>query len=373
MASSNDDRIARERRFPWLTLIARMRFRSTLDPRKVALAAVGLLVIQMGWSGLDWLFGTPARAWTVLDPGEQGPNRALGWDFASINHMFLAPLGLGPALAWGSFSGGMGWRGVVRGVLAIPWFYGIGGLVGGAICRMIMVEIGRGGRVGLREAMGLSWRSRASVGLAPLGLVLLLMVCAGLLALYGLIYRIPVIGPAIGGLGLVVPLALGFLMTLIGIVLFLGWPLMLAAVASGADDALDVTSRVISYLQQKLATMVIPLAYAYVMGILGLALIRLIETSTIRIVLWSLSFGGPGHGMSLFSGDPTAGDVSALAHMGWLAAVRLVVSGWVWCYYATTACYLYLWLRQEVDGAPWDELDRPAPPRESPTAAGDGS
>lgn len=375
MAPLNDDRLAMARLFPWLRLIARMRFRTTFDPRKLALAAVALLIIQFGWSGMDWLLGTPARTLTLFDPNERSLVTTSAWDFATLNRLFLAPIRLGYIVFWGSLGGGLGWLGMIRGLLALAWFYVIGGLVGGAICRMIMVEIGPGGRVGLKESLRFAWRSRTSIVLAPLGPLLLFFPCALVVVLYGLVYRIPGLGPALGGIGLIVPLVLGFLMTLVAILLFLGWPLMLAAVASGADDALDVISRVISYLQQRLGTLVIPLVYAYLFGILGLAFVRLLEDYTIRVVLWGLSFGGSEHAWVLFPGNPSAGDVAALTHMGWMAAIRLMVSGWVWCYYATTACYAYLWLRQEVDGAPWDEIDRPAPlaTRGGSTGADDAS
>ncbi len=362
MTSSNDDRLALPRLFPTIRLIARMRFRTTLAPSKLVLAAAGLLMVQLGWSGLDLILGAPAHPWTLLDPGERSPGSAWVWDFATLNRLFLEPIRQGYVLFWGTFGGGAGWLGVVHGMLALVWFYVIGGLFGGAICRMIMVEIGRGGRVGPREALRFAWRSKASLILAPLCPVLLYIPCAFLVVLYGVLYRIPGVGPALGGLALGVPLVLGFLMTMLALTLFLGWPLMLAAIAAGADDALDAISRVISYSQQKLGTVVIPLIHAYLVGMVGLAFLRLIEDDTIRLVLWGLSCGGPEQRAYLLLGNPNAGDVAALAHAGWLAALRLIVSGWVWCYYATTACYLYLWLRQEIDGAPWNELDRPKPP-----------
>lgn len=361
MAFPNDDRLALARLFPWIRLIARMRFRTALDPRKVALAAVALLILQLGWSGLERLLGAAPRTSTLFDPDERRLSSLGAWDFGMLNALFLAPFWRSASLVAGLMGDGSGGPGVVRGMLGLAWFYLVGGLFGGAICRMIMVEIGPGGRLGLGDALRFAWRSKASIALAPFALLILFVPCALVVAGYGLVYRIPAVGPVVGGVGLVIPLVLGFLMVLVAFTLLLGWPLMLAAAASGADDALDALSRVVSYLQQKLGALVFPILYAYVFGMVSLAILRLLEDYTIRMALWGASFGGPDRGAQILLGDPSSGDAAALAHMGWLTAVRLLVSGWVWCYYATTACYIYLWLRQEVDGAPWDEIDRPAP------------
>jgi hypothetical protein len=34
-----------------------------------------------------------------------------------------------------------------------------------------------------------------------------------------------------------------------------------------------------------------------------------------------------------------------------------LIRGWVFSYFWTAAGYLYLWLRQDVDGVPWSEIE----------------
>ena len=65
------------------------------------------------------------------------------------------------------------------------------------------------------------------------------------------------VGFAIAGVLLFIPLALGVLMTLLVAGLAAGWPLMVAALASGAETALDAWSRTFGYLNQRLGLFVL--------------------------------------------------------------------------------------------------------------------
>ena len=56
--------------------------------------------------------------------------------------------------------------------------------------------------------------------------------CAAVMAAFGLLYRLPVVGPALAGILLIFPLALGLVMTLLVAGLVAGWPLLHAAVAA---------------------------------------------------------------------------------------------------------------------------------------------
>jgi len=52
-----------------------------------------------------------------------------------------------------------------------------------------------------------------------------------------------------------------------------------------------------------------------------------------------------------------AGAMAAATHAFWLEAVRLVAHGWIYSFFWTAAALLYLWLRHDVDGTPWSELE----------------
>ena len=58
-----------------------------------------------------------------------------------------------------------------------------------------------------------------------------------------LLYRLPFVGGAFAGILLAIPLIVGLIMTCLAAALAAGWPLVHAAVAAGAEDALDALSR----------------------------------------------------------------------------------------------------------------------------------
>jgi hypothetical protein len=157
-------------------------------------------------------------------------------------------------------------------------------------------------------------------------------------------------------------MAAGLVMAMLVAGLVAGWPLLHAAMAAGADDALDALSRTFSYLNQRLGLFVAGLSLAWLTGIVGLLVVDLLADGVIDLTRWSLSLSAPGPlTAELFSeGDTRAGPIAAATHRFWLGVVRLLASGWSFSFFWTVAAGLYLWLRQEVDGKPWSEVDLPA-------------
>ena len=151
-------------------------------------------------------------------------------------------------------------------------------------------------------------------------------------------------------------------MTLLVAALVAGWPFFHAALAAGADDALDALSRTYSYLNQRLVLFAVGVALAWAVGMAGLALVDLLARGVIRLTQWSLSLSGPAR-------------IDRLALLVGTAPIdarsprRLIVSGSVvsgcwptpgsYSFFWTAAALLYLWLRHEVDGTP-TTIDRPA-------------
>ncbi len=99
-------------------------------------------------------------------------------------------------------------------------------------------------------------------------------------------------GAVVAGVGLIVPLAAGLVMTLLAAGLVAGWPLLHAALAAGADDALDALSRTFSYLNQRLGLYVAGVAMAWLAGLVGLIGVDLLAEGVIRLTQWSLSLSG---------------------------------------------------------------------------------
>ena len=186
--------------------------------------------------------------------------------------------------------------------------------------------------------------------------------CALIGAAFGLLYRLPVVGPALAGIGLFFPLAAGLVMTLFLAGLVAGWPLLQAATAGGAEDALDALSRIFGYLNQRLGAYAALVALAWLGGMLGLALVDLLTAGVIRLTHWSLGLTAPIALDGVFLRHAAARRHPRFAgatHAFWLGVVRLLAHGWIFSFFWTAAAYLYLWLRQDVDGTPWTEIDPP--------------
>ena len=140
--------------------------------------------------------------------------------------------------------------------------------------------------------------------------------------IFGLLYRVPVVGPALAGIGLVFPLAAGLVMTLFLAGLAAGWPLLQAATAGGAEDALDALSRIFGYLNQRLGSYAALVALAWLGGMLGLALIDLLTSGVIRLTHWSLALTAPIAVTETFFGSPPTSSSRSPA--------RHTPSGWAW-------------------------------------------
>jgi hypothetical protein len=256
---------------------------------------------------------------------------------------------------------------MLHALVGLVWLMIVWGLCGGAIARIAVIQEAQMRQPGIGEGLWFAGRSAGPLIVTPLCPLLALAFCALVGVAVGLLYRLPS-GPAIAGIGLIVPLAAGLVMTLLAAGLIAGWPLMHAALAAGADDALDALSRTFSYLNQRLGLFAAGLAMAWLAGIVGLILVNLLAGGVIRLTQWSLSLSGPGAVTeALFQGsDLDGGTVAAAAHRFWLGVVRLLAHGWIHSFFWTAASFLYLWLRSEVDGTPLTQID---PPGTMPPAA----
>jgi hypothetical protein len=351
---------------PGLRLIAALRL--AFNPWKLVLAALGLLLLQLGWSVLDLALPASAavtpEAFDLAQPAAARADRdswprdgvaALTFRLVQPVRFLTTPLAalLDPASGWGTMG---------HALLGLIWLMIVWGICGGAIARIAVVQFAATRQCGIVESLRFALPSAGPLIGAPLCPLLAMAVCALTGVAFGLLYRLPGVGPALAGAGLVIPLVVGLVMTLLVAGVVAGWPLLHAAMAAGADDALDALSRTFSYLNQRLGLFFVGLAWAWLGGIVGLFVVDLLVDGVIDLTRWSLSLSAPGTlTAELFSeGGARAGPIAAATHRFWLRAVRLLASGWIFSYFWTAAAGLYLWLRHEVDGTPWTEVDLPA-------------
>lgn len=362
---SRDERSA-YRLVPGLRLIAAMRL--AFDPRKLVLAALGLILLQLGWSVLDLALPASAavtpEAVDLAQPSAARADRyawprdgvtALSSRLAQPVRLLTTPLGalLDPASGWGTMG---------HALLGLIWLMIVWGICGGAIARIAVVQFAAARPCGIGESLRFAMRSLGPLVGAPLCPLLAMAVCALIGVAFGLLYRLPGVGPALAGFGLVIPLAAGLVMAMLVAGLVAGWPLLHAAMAAGADDALDALSRTFSYLNQRLGLFFVGLALAWLTGIGGLFVVDLLADGVIDLTRWSLSLTAPGTLTAEWfaQAGSRAGPIVTATHRFWLGAVRLLAAGWTFSFFWTGAAGLYLWLRHEVDGTPWTEVDWPS-------------
>ncbi len=363
---SNLDRALVLRQFPGLRLLSAIRL--AFDLRKLIVAAAGLVLLQLGWSIMDWILPasadvTPELSWTSEVVG-LSPLRLVGANSlgAFAVERLLEPTRFLVAPLRALVEPGGGWGRMLHGLIGLLLLVVIWGICGGAIARIALVQIANERKLAIADAFRFAFRSAIPLWLAPLCPLLGLACCALIAAAFGALYRVPFIGPSLGGILLFVPLFLGLVMMMLATGLVAGWPFFHAAVAAGADDALDALSRSFSYLSQRLGALAVLLLPIALQGFVGLVLVELLAAGVVQLTAWSLALTGPFDLIRpLFSGDgDTGGIIAASLHSFWLGAVRLLAHGWVFSFTYSAAALLYLWLRNDVDSTPWTEIDRPA-------------
>jgi hypothetical protein len=277
---------------PWTELF--QGFKVALDPKKLLLAAGGILVMAAGWSILGWAFYNSRpepnpndyadketfevnrRKWKLLHEtaGPDGQMRTLPWFEDRGPNPFL--LVTGNTAAWEQVQA----KGVVRAelpvlleplvkffrpvvyllhpdadfwssiyfLLVLFWTLATWAFFGGAITRMAAVQIARKEKIGLGEALRFTRSRLVSYFCAPLVPLAGILVFIVLLILFGLFHLIPLFGDiVVDGIGWPLVLLAGLVMAVI-LVGLVGWPMMYATISAEGSDSFDALSRSYSYV-----------------------------------------------------------------------------------------------------------------------------
>jgi hypothetical protein len=358
------------RLFPWIRIFRGVG--TSLDAKKLILAALGLGLSIAGWGLLDRLFPgdgltlpiTADRPGWPFD-GLRGPEdpgtiasvvRGAAATVAEPARTLIAPFG---AL----FAIGAGARALGHAALAAVWGALVWGIIGGAIARIALVQVAKGERIGMVPALRFAARKASSLIGAPLTPLVGVAFFAILCGLLGLLYRIPspVLHSVLGALAFL-PLLAGLVMAIILLGLAAGWPLMHATVAAEGEDTFDALSRSYAYVYQRPGRYASYAVLAWALGTIGLLFVAVFARSVVGLALWALSLGAPADLlMALFRGGPATGpSAPAAVHAAWIAVVGLLARGWVYSYFWTSASIIYLLLRHDVDGTDWDDIALPA-------------
>jgi hypothetical protein len=375
--------------FPALRLFE--AFRMALQPTKLLLALLLLLLVYFGGITLDFIWG-PQQAVVLNLMGSSLSSdyhvfdrllaAELAWFTQLIDAAARLDLGLG-AVTRGNPEGMLG---AIYGMLVLtpgrlwsqhPWFFVVfvsyclvvKMLLGGAIARLAATQACFNRNVGLFEAVRFTWPRAAWYIVSPLipllvaGLIWLVLAVSG-----GVLFNVPVLD-VLGGLLFWLMLFGGFLASCLIIFAVLGSGLLPSALAVEGTDAFDVISRVFTFLIYRPARYAILSLVALVYGAITYLLVGLV----LFLTLWftRAAAGVWAEELAMILPAPRLGEPSAAATLGEPVPDTLRVTAWLvraWTallfglsiayaisYFFTAQTWIYLLLRRDVDGTDFSD------------------
>jgi hypothetical protein len=384
------------RRFSWLLLFR--AFRIAVDPRKMLLAGVGLLILSLGEWGISELPFAPAletspvSRWPWEEPygWEAGagisqqlaadPARTL-WAIATNWKVVLRPVAPFVEPVRLLFDPQLTWSTAAYAAVRLVWTLLVWSLFAGAITRMAALQFARDEQIGLRQAVRFAAGRLLSFFAAPLlplaGVALLWLPCF----LGGLVGRIPGVGEPLVGALYLLPLVMGALMALVLAGAAAGWPLMFATISAEGSDAFDGLTRSYSYVFDRPWHYLWYAVVALVYGSVVVFFITLMFSLTVYLAGWSVA-SGMGHdrvaGLYRLAPDELGGTspweqpaprdegVRLGGRMAgvWLQFAALLKAGFVYSYFWTAATIIYFLLRKSDDATDFSEVYLPDQPEE---------
>ncbi len=351
----------------WLRLFRAPRL--AIDISKLVLAAAGLILLQIGWGALNRLLPESSAVTPLLHTSPAAPSWGdrmsldmVSWEFSRLVAWRLfepAQVFATPLIALFTPGKSFGWY--LHAGLAVLWVLSVGGIVGGAIARIAVLQVSRSQGPGALGAIGFALRYAVLLIATPLFPLIAVSLCALVCAGVGALFRLPAgIGSAVGGVLLFIPLLLSVVMACLLFGLAAGWPLLLASVAAEAEDVLDALSRSFSYLNQRLGKFVLCVVLAGVIGIPALVAIDLLATVVTHLAAWGVGLSAPASSLAGLvasgAGEGSLVQPDSLWPSFWRGVVALLVQSWIYAYFWTAAAFIYLLLRHDVDGTPWTEV-----------------
>ncbi len=245
---------------------------------------------------------------------------------------------------------------------------------GGAIARIAAVHVARDERISVREAVRFSTDKLLSFIFAPVIPMGILLACGLAVAVGGLLFYIPWVGPVVGGAILVLGLLAGLVMTLCLIGGVGGVGLMYPTIAVEGSDSFDAISRSFSYVFTRpwkaLFYTAVAIAYGAVCFVLVKLFIYLVLALT-HYFVGLLLVGQPGLWYPEQWPAPTFDRLPydvGWAGLKWSEAIAaFFISVWAFLtigilgafaisFYFSSNTIIYCLLRKDVDATPLDEV-----------------
>jgi len=370
---------------PWLNILKSMQV--AISFRVLLLGAVGLFLMLTGQILIEQMFGeSPKNAGetyisqsATISPADAtkkcpwtAPNRLIPQKPDAMAE--ASPLNTPPVISnwlelsdplFGIFNEAPTVKKWASTILYGFWILFVWGFFGGAICRIAAVQLAVGERVGIVEALRFSCRKWLSFVGAPfmplLGMAIVILVCG----LIGILVLIPYVGPFLIAL-VFYPMLLvaGFVLSVLLLGLFFGWPLMWGTIATEGTDGFDALSRSYAYTFQRPLRYLFYVVVAMILGILSWLLISHFTAAVVFLTERAyLSIVGLfGTNVADISGMTTGTNIMSF----WLTGAKWLACGFIFSYFWTAVCGIYLTLRRDVDAREIDEVYLEEPEEDLP-------
>ena len=301
---------------PWTEIFR--AFQLALDPSKLVLALVAVVLLWAGWAflGLALLPAEDPNPFGVWPPNAQrggnpivtmentvkgavrdqsakpGEGGVLSREFWLGNDSAQGPVQLepfhkllGPVLVFlrSNPMKGEWWFAF----LGIFYSLAVWGLFAGAITRIAAVQYARKEKLGIGEALRFARSKYKSFLIAPLIPLVAILAMVVLMFLGSLMIHIPWIGILLASILWFLPLIAGLIVVIMALA-YIGWPLMYATISAEGSDSFDALSRSLAYVWQRPAHYFFYFLVAVLYGILVTFLFVFVVTFVVYAAKWGV-------------------------------------------------------------------------------------
>ena len=290
------------------------------------------------------------------------------------------------------------------------WTVAAWSVFGGAVTRIAAVQVARGEKIGLVDALRFTLKRILSYVTAPLFPLLFIFVLLVVMVLFGYPFMIPIFGDIVmAGLLWPVIILLGVLMA-VALVGLVGWPLMSATISAEGTDSWEAVSRSYSYVYQKPWHFIWYTLVALAYGAVVVFFIGFMGSLTVYLAKWGVSQtpgiaavhrepnflfvyaptsygwrslllkGAVVNGQQVVDADGRINEAAYSDWIGanpdytgpdrlqwwnmigavlvaiWLGIVFLLILGFSYSYFWSASTIIYMLLRHNVDAAEMDEV-----------------
>lgn len=338
--------------FPWLALFRALGL--ALHVRQIFVGMIAVLLIAAGENIIGaiplprGLPGTPFDSslvsWVLLPWVDLIYPLLPKWMFSN-SATFSSP--------------GLDWSDKLRILFRFTWVFVIGGLAGGILVRRAGMEFAKEESVGLLSTVRFVLKRSVdylSAPALPLGAVAALWVSLWLLGVVVALVPGPAYGGATAGHYLLFAVwglvhAAGIVMAILLIAVFLGWPMMIAAVSINGGDGFDGLSRGFGFVLDRWRYYAWCVLLMVFYGGLALCLVMIALRSGAYLAVAALT--------------GASGSYTRQTESPWSFLESILIRGFAYSFFWSSMAIIYLVLRQSIDNAELHDIYVEGSPQDS--------